>query len=562
MTRYTVVGKGDVNLTDADYQTEGGEGKIYLKSPDVFKIYHDPANLPPQGKIAELAVLKSNPYVICPVHMIKNSRGFVGFTMPEVPKPYETMPSLFATNFRTQQGITPEKTRSLVMNMRSVIAHIHAHGCVVVDMNENNNLIDSRTWEHAYFIDTCAYKTPSYPATAIMPSIRDYTSKEFTPLTDWFSFGILACQLYVGIHPYRGNHPQFKKGDFQSRILAHVSIFNPETRYPSAVRDFNLIPDVHRAWMLDVFERGKRLPFPDQAGKIGVVLIQAATIFETGNFILGRPVTFSGEILAYIEYMGRTVVHLAGTSLLDGRPVSLAPSDMVAFTPKLLRPYKVGFDRGDLITTSLDTGKLTRTPVNGERVDVFDNRIYVLSDERLTEFTLVEMGDNDIVAPNASWMVLPGYTSAWDGLYSVNALGMPHLIIPSGERACHFIKAEFLKGKRIVAARYRNRVAMLIVQDGPTLTRHVLRFDSAHQKFDHRESPTDLTDLNFIVLDTGTCVCIPDDGLVEVFQNDPSNAKLRTIQDAKIKTNMRLAVVGSRASVLIGDQMQTISMKP
>ena len=68
-----------------------------------------------------------------------------------------------------------------------------------------NFLID-RDMQHVLFIDVDSYQTAGFPATAIMDSIRDRHSSTYSAGTDWFSFAILAFQMFVGVHPYRGKH--------------------------------------------------------------------------------------------------------------------------------------------------------------------------------------------------------------------------------------------------------------------------------------------------------------------------------------------------------------------
>jgi len=66
------------------------------------------------------------------------------------------------------------------------------------------------------FLDVDSYQTPSFHADALMESVRDplIQNNKFTELSDWYSFGIVVFQMYIGIHPFKGRHPNFKKNEW------------------------------------------------------------------------------------------------------------------------------------------------------------------------------------------------------------------------------------------------------------------------------------------------------------------------------------------------------------
>ena len=61
-----------------------------------------------------------------------------------------------------------------------------------------------------------------------MMSIRDpLTPKNgFNKLTDWYSYAIVTFQMYIGIHPFKGIHPDYKPKDLELRMKDGASVFD------------------------------------------------------------------------------------------------------------------------------------------------------------------------------------------------------------------------------------------------------------------------------------------------------------------------------------------------
>lgn len=222
--KITVRGKGTVNLTEKDYVTEGGEAKVYRKGSTAFKIYSDINKITPLAKLTELKVIKRDNIIVPDTPILNSKDRYIGFTMPWIDN---TLPicKLFTTDFRNRNNITPEMIVKLVDNMQESIDHIHQFGVIQCDGNELNYLVKEGDFKTPYFIDVDSYQTPNFPATAIMPNIRDYNTNGFNRLTDWYSFAIIAFQLFIGIHPFKGKNPNFKKNSLIERMKQNVSVF-------------------------------------------------------------------------------------------------------------------------------------------------------------------------------------------------------------------------------------------------------------------------------------------------------------------------------------------------
>ena len=241
-----VQGQGIVELGQREFVASGGEGQVFRRGHTAFKVYTDPKKSLPIGKITELARI-ADPHVVRPQALLVDPQTAapIGYTMAYVER---TMPlcQLFTRAFREREGLTPERMLDLVVSLRDLIGQVHAADVLIVDLNEMNFLVDQR-YSQIYAIDVDSYQTRSYPATAIMPSVRDWSVKSssgFSRDSDWFSFAILAFQLLVAIHPYKGKHP--KVSGLEERMRGNLSAFDPSVTLPKGVYSVDQIPGALR----------------------------------------------------------------------------------------------------------------------------------------------------------------------------------------------------------------------------------------------------------------------------------------------------------------------------
>ena len=95
-----------VELTQRHFLAAGGEGKIYVKDKTVYKIYEDPVQMIPEGKIRELSVL-DDPHIIKPELPILDAKNIlIGYTMKYV-KDAIALCMLFTKTYRNTNHITP-----------------------------------------------------------------------------------------------------------------------------------------------------------------------------------------------------------------------------------------------------------------------------------------------------------------------------------------------------------------------------------------------------------------------------------------------------------------------
>lgn len=279
MSSYILQSGKKVTLTDKDYLAEGGEGRIYAKNGLAHKICNKPVDV---RKMAELHHLDAS-YIVRPLEFIYDGKIPIGYTMNllDTTKVFP-LGQLFTKAFKDREHIGNNDVLNLVKHLKEGFQFVHSKQCLIVDANEFNFMVD-RSLRFSYFIDLNSYQTATSNATAIMSSIRDWQSTSFSELTDWFSFGVLTFQMFVGLHPFRsGNHPAVTAKDVEQKLkercLKNLSVLNSSTKYPlNAVQPFSNIPKGYLDWYTAMFEQGKRCVPPNDFQATIAVLNKVAS---------------------------------------------------------------------------------------------------------------------------------------------------------------------------------------------------------------------------------------------------------------------------------------------
>jgi len=90
----------------------------------------------------------------------------------------------------------------------------------------------------------------------------------------------------------------------------------------------------------------------------------------------------------------------------------------------------------------------------------------------------------------------------------------------------------------------------------------VFRFDPGFQTYDLRKvEDITPTGLNFVVLDTGVCVCMTEDEKLELFSVRKGSSGVKVIDDPVLGGDMHLATQGGRVVFARGSRVQTMRMK-
>lgn len=544
-----VEGGSKLQLGDRDYIGAGGQAVVYRHGDIAYKIYHDQKDVIPLKKIRELqAIAIAN--VLAPQKLLYDqANSVIGYTMRFV---RDTNPvcRLFTKTFKLQNNISEKDVVEFVKAMQVTVKQIHGFRCLIVDLNELN-VLAADNFKEPFFIDTDSYQTPSFRATAIMESIRDPLVKgnNFTQESDWFSFAVIAFQLYIGIHPYKGRHPDYKVSDWQKRMKDGVSVFDNKVSLPNVCADFGVIPQRHLEWFKMVFVKNQRCepPMPD-----GMVPVTGAQVYKTivsnQQFDVRLLEECPEEIAYYHDIMG--VSYFVGTSKIWMRKKALA--DIGPSKKTLLCETT---DQKPVIAQLKQSGRLEFSDMDGKVVGTIaaqdmmyrNGCIYSLYGDQLTENGFVKMNDRIFHTTRLCCQVSALTARLLDGLGVQDLLGKWHLILPCEAKSCIVKYLPELDGYRIMEGMYRANIVVILAEKKGVYDKFIIEFEKNYSNyFVRKDEDVGYCEISFAVKSNGVVV-MTKDGEVEIFkglkvksvQNPPFDASnaLYNVQDSIRFTN-------------------------
>jgi len=555
-----------VDLNQNHYKGAGGEGTIYVKGGKAYKIYHDPSKAIPPEKIRELATIDL-PNVLGPIAEITDAHGrAIGFAMRYVDKT-EYLCRLFTKGFRESNSVDTQTINALVKRMQDTLHAIHQKDILVVDYNELN-FLTSTAFDEIYHIDVDCYQTPHYPATAIMESIRDRKVKahKWTRESDWFSFGVVAFQLYMSTHPYKGRHPDFGK-DWQKMMEAGVSVFNKATRLPPNTQDWAVIPKGHLKWFEKIFEHGERIAPPSSPDAATDILgpVKTQIIASTEHFEIKTVRTYKSEILA-LRYINGTCYAWTKDAIQADQKEIKAVSPTSGYTARRTQKdiCPAQNDAPVLINFNTLTNKLTYESLDGklqgesETTGFFiaQGRLYAVTPKGLIEYSFMNLGAKTIASQQAVAQIFHQHIVV-DGMVIQDMLGTCHLAFPTSQGCAANIRVKELDGLRILSAKYQRGFAILLAEKGGTFSRFTLVFDKSHRYSLREEANAPLQEIEFTVLDKGSCVAT-NEANIEIFLN---NDTVKVVEDSPLTGSQKLLSSGNQVLMTNKNQLLQISVK-
>jgi hypothetical protein len=554
--RYFVPSKGQIRLGKSEFKAQGGEGAVYVKGSNAYKIYSDLSRCIEQAKIDELSVLVQ-PNIIRPLELLIDSRNVpVGYSMRSIGKAH-SLCQLFPKAFRQRNNLTPELTLRLVRQLQTGVSHIHSRGILIVDLNEMNFLV-APDFSELFFIDVDSYQTPSFPATVLMESVRDRHAKAYSSDSDWFSFAVVSFQMFVGIHPFKGTYPAFQHlpdnaTKLDARMRANVSVLHRSVSVPAACLPFSVIPPNYLDWYRAVFEQGKRLP-PPQA-------VQAAITVPgppVGQSIASRKF----EVREFREFDSEIIWHdgvITATEqsvYFNGQKYPRPPFDVkLTITPRRQHLVAAYHDGAQLRFRDLTTDRPIQTHVEGEEVMLSHGQLYIKQHEHIFAIDFVELSNNTLLGLRSVANVMMNSTRMFDGVAIQNLLGANYASIPSGG-GCHQVRLSELDGAQIVNAKLYRNVLIVLVTNAGRYDKYVFRFVKDFGSYDVRILPDVTTsDVEFTVLDTGVVLHLIDDDKLEIFSSAKDSIKISVVEDEALKDDLRLFHTGKQALMAKGRKL-------
>ena len=553
-----VKGQGEVTLTQQNYVAAGGQASVYVRNGIAYKIYLDAKDAIPDAKLQALSAIKDDAVVKPDKVILDQHRNPIGYTMVAIPDNY-SLCQLFTRAFRDRNNVTRDSIIDLAARLRAHISNIHAASILVVDLNELNILV-SKSFDETFFIDVDSYQVPGYPATVIMPSVRDYSVKaaDFSTLSDWFSYGVLTFQMFVGVHPYKGTHAPSaaipKDQRMVHRMQHHISAFSPEVHLPACCYPLDVIPAHFKDWLHAVLQDGKRLPPPDPKS-IPVVVVApsrvqhpvAGPLLTSGDVIITEIMNLEGWSLVSYAESGSSTVALTSRNgvmrtLVNGRVMAEGPAPpagsvcRAGFTGGMNQPVRLDllYMQGVSLLEFTDIGNREHVllPIAATELSKSGDRFYIRNGTRVLEIEFSEMPHKIVVsASHQVGDVMERASRLHDGVAIQSMLGATFVSLFPKSRHGYQVRVPDLDGYNITDAKFEGGVLMVVGAKAGRYDRLVFRFAGDYQSFDVRKvEDVSPAAVNFVTLDSGVCVCLDENDEIEAFSARKGATGMRVVK--------------------------------
>jgi hypothetical protein len=544
-------------LDDADYLSAGGEATVWLKDGLVIKLWDKLPSGDFARKLELLRPLGADPAVVAPRGLALDAKGaLAGYAMAPVTGGI-ALAQLFTSAWQTRHGVTAADVSALVKQMIATIRFVHGHGVLIVDGNEFNYLVTAQRRVH--FIDVDSWQVPGFPATAILPAIRDWSSPGFSEDSDWFSFGVIATQLYLGIHPFKGTwQPDPALKDLRERQLRRLSVFNAEVSLPQAARPAALIPANFRDWLLGLFETGRRGPPPEP--ELAVLAVAGAALPAAGALRLEQLLD-AGAPIRGLWLAGLSRWTLTDTGLRRDQGAVLSCPGFAGLTegPSGIWLASCSGDAATLVQAG-GGGHLDWQLADSQRLLVLAGRLFILDQRHLAELDTVNLGGAWRLVERQRWPIAGLSAIAGEGMLAVDCLGAAFLYVPGAAGSCAILRARELDGHQVLAARAEGRVAMAISWRGGQCWRSQWHLSADRSAFAWmaQEALDEPADLQFaVVKDSIVVEYLPDDSLR---LRPVGGGAERLVANAGLAGLTRLAADQAGVLTVIGDKLFRASL--
>ena len=569
--KFEIAGKGaSVELTQSHFKTKGGEGSIYIKGGVVYKVC-EAGKMIPEQKIKELSVLQPNKSIICPEDVLLSRNKPVGYTMRFIPNALP-LAQILTKTYREREGVTLDKMLKLIQQIRDGIEFIDSKGLLQVDGNELNYMVNDK-YENVFFIDVNSFQTQNYPADAIMLSVRDWHVETkngihiWTENSDWFSFGVVSFNMFVGIHPFKGRHPKFNnlKTLMTDQMKANVSVLNSESVFPkSTAYPFNIIPDAYMQWYRAIFEEGKRFPPPkDCQAKIEFV-VQVKKITGSNNFNIEELYEFDNFITGHFSIGQKEVVTTKRTIFINRKPKAKPTNGRlrIGITP-VNRVVVAAWIENNLVKVkNLETDEMLNFSSEGIDIMSSDGRIYVRTETSIYEIVYFEGSTGILPGPKVVANVSEHGTQMFQGVAFLSLFNAIFACIFPESGISHQIALPELEEYKIIDAKCSRNVLVIVGVKNGQYDRFVMRFADDFRDYDVRKIENiNFTGINFTTLDNGRCILLTEEENLEIFSCKKDSQTVNSIDDDVLDSDMQFCHDGAQVLFANNRKLFKINMK-
>ncbi len=269
----------EVDLDAGRVLGEGGEATVFgvgaRSARRAVKIYKAPSAARAAKLEALVARRRGLPReVVAPESLVFDARrsAVVGFVMPLVDRSCQPLAVLARRSGWGAFSLDLAGVLEVLEATRRVIAHLHASGLVVGDLNDQNELFCPKSRRVA-FVDADSFHLEGFPcevATEAFLDPRLYgpdehapcalpagSARRFDPGSDWFAFAVLLLRAVTGAHPFSGVDPSTPSPTRRARLGR--SVLSPDVRVPAGVRArIHAMPEVVTELLRSTFESSRR----------------------------------------------------------------------------------------------------------------------------------------------------------------------------------------------------------------------------------------------------------------------------------------------------------------
>lgn len=491
-----------ISLSNHNFLAKGGEGTLYKKGKTVYKLV-DPANMIPSGKILELQKL-TLPNIIKPEEeLFDQSKLKVGYTMKYVPDTY-TLCKIFTKAFKNKNNISPDILSNLVKKFRELVSHCHSKTILMVDINELNFLVDNYSKE-IYAIDVNSYQTPTYPATAIMESVRDRHTNGFNTESDWFSWGIISFQMFAGIHPYAGRHTKYKGLD--DRMQRNISVFNSDVSIPKPAT-MNFLPIGLEKWYKELFDKGLRSEPPTDFDGSNLIILPKIKQVQSTGFNITETLTVDENIIECIKSTNHTLCLTQNYVYYDDKKYKRHNMSTIFFD-SFENSLSAGFDKNKLLVYNYTRNEQLEANIFFDSLFVSDGRLYGIQNSSIIEVSVDKLISFKTVG---NVLNVPNTTKTYHGIVIQNMLGTWYgTIVQNG--LTYQIP---LGNERIIDAKYKNGFLVFVTNHKNKYSRYVNKIENGKVKSMNICSNVSYSGINMNVADNGLLILINEHDSIEM----------------------------------------------
>lgn len=558
-----VIVNGQAYSLNQNNSVSGGEGTVYVEHGKAFKIYHDPKKMIPLGKFQELQNIK-NTNVIKPEELIYDyHQNIIGYTMKPL---YNTVPlsRVLTTDYQNMNSISHNDLIQIMLSIKKNLEDIHKAHCLMVDINDSNILVDKDL--NVYIIDVDSFQTPNYRATALQEYAKDFSVKNynFTELSDWYSFALLAFRLLIGIHPFLGRWNKYTKKDLQNsleyRSTHNISILNPDVVFPKSVRDFSFIPKNYYKWFFELFEKGQRLLPPVDIGSIvsnakDLIISMNQTIQFKKIFELNK------NIKQVYSFFNQTVYISENSVFFNNNYTPITKGKKVIIFNQKNEPILLKLNNNKLESYNLQNQVIkVYDNIEAEDLFVFYNTLFIKNNSNFTTYSLLNFSE-DFFAVKQNITIMPFSSQVYDNCIYQNTINKAWFYLIHDKETIPVVKIKELDSKKIINAKYLNQILYVVYQENNEYIHKIFKLN--HNFNEYKEiinQHLDHSHINMTVNDKGIVLFSYADHLLYVYFNHYENDKFREINDNNFSIDMNLFSKDSFIFTFINKEVYQISL--